>query len=299
VQATLAIVWGVARTPDSSNGPMADAPQMLDAQTPERVRVLIVDDSEAVRTGLSLLLNSRSYCEVVGAVDDLAGALEIARSAHPHVALLDFSIPGVDPIALAHHLATCRPRPAVLMLSALANEQSARRANAAGAVGWVLKDAEPDQLFAALLRAARSADPCWEPSADLARDVLADRAEAGPAGIARLADAASGVPSPVDTSMSIDARTVRAVLRALRAEPSGSAAHELAGEAVLSPRAAERILRKLEARTPPLVQGRQHELTGERSYVLTPDGVNELARMERHISVDGAAPEVGRHASCG
>ena len=63
-------------------------------------------------------------------------------------------MPGHDAIALVRDLSACRPRPTVLMLSAFADAPSARQAIEAGAIGWVLKDAEPEQIFAALLGAA-------------------------------------------------------------------------------------------------------------------------------------------------
>ncbi|MDX6724260.1 MAG: Response regulator receiver domain, partial [Solirubrobacteraceae bacterium] len=66
-----------------------------------------------------MLLNSRPYCEVVGAVDDPHSAMRLARDAEPHVVLLDFSMPLVDPLALTAEIVACRPRPSVLMLSAL------------------------------------------------------------------------------------------------------------------------------------------------------------------------------------
>ena len=119
-----------------------------------RVRTLIVDDSEAVRDGLGMLLEAQPFCELVGAVSDPASALERTRAMHPHVVLQDFSMPGIDPFALMRELSACRPQPAVLILSAFADEQAARQAVEAGAIGWVLKDAEPEQLFEALLGAA-------------------------------------------------------------------------------------------------------------------------------------------------
>jgi CheY-like chemotaxis protein len=287
----------VARTPDDTlrGNAAEDDPETATPQ-PEPMRVLIVDDSEAVRDGLSLLLNSRPYCAVVGAVDEPRRALSIALEAEPHVVLLDFSMPLVDPLALTAELATCRPRPAVLMLSALANEQSAARASAAGAVGWVLKDSEPDALFNALLRAARTGDPGWEPPASVGADVLARVArpvggKAGAVGDGAGGDGGAASAVAADGATKVDARTVRALLRALRAlqgDLMGATAADLAADAVVSPRAAERILKRLLGRQPPLVALVELDSAACR-YVLTPAGEQELERLERHAGDDAEA----------
>ncbi|MEY2535620.1 MAG: hypothetical protein QOF29_3530 [bacterium] len=252
-----------------------------DDSTP--VRVLIVDDSDAVRTGLCRLLGSRPFFEVVGAVEDLDSALHCVRAARPHVVLLDFSMPHVDPFTLIRAISVVSPRPAVLMLSALANERSTRKAIAAGAHGWVLKDSEPEMLFAALLRAARSAEVVEDAeAADEAVEAAVAYAEHG------------GSDAGRDGGTSSDARNVRALLRGLHGVDGGATVADLANSAVMPPRVAARHLKRLEARRPALVA-----LTpgGER-YVLTADGHQEIERLERHIAGTGAdepapAPQVG------
>ena len=77
------------------------------APAPPRVRTLIVDDSESVRDGLSMLLEAQPYCELIGAVADPDEALALTRTLHPHVVLQDFSMPGVDPFR-----SSARSRPA-------------------------------------------------------------------------------------------------------------------------------------------------------------------------------------------
>ncbi|MEA2268612.1 MAG: hypothetical protein QOC64_1222 [Solirubrobacteraceae bacterium] len=253
---------------------MAGKPHSDGHDGPAVVRVLIVDDSEAIRVGLGRLLGSRPYCEVVGAVEDMESALDHVRAARPHVVLLDFSMPRVDPLALIGELAVVSPRPAVLMLSALANEASTRRAIAAGAVGWVLKDADPEALFAALLRAARSAQVVEDAGAvvEAALADMGDRDEAAVAARAAHEGAANG-----------DARTVRALLRGLHGVPGGVGAEDLARSAVVPLRVALRHLRRLEARRPAFVA---RAADGER-YVLTAAGEQELERLECHIAGAG------------
>jgi DNA-binding NarL/FixJ family response regulator len=223
------------------------------------VRTLIVDDSEPVRDGLSRLLEAKPYCELIGAVADPADALELTRTRHPDVVLQDFSMPGVDALALMRDLLACAPAPAVLVLSAFADAPSARRAVEAGALGWVLKDAEPDELFAALLGAAGAHD----------RD--------------RTAAAAPDEPdAPPAFGSALDARTVWALLRALEGNPGGMTAASLATRAVLPVGIAGRYVERLATCDPALVT----EVV-PRTYLLTDAGRRELARLERRTPVAG------------
>jgi CheY-like chemotaxis protein len=240
------------------------------APVPPRVRTLVVDDSEAVRTGLTQLLGSRDYCELVGAVSDPEAALELTRSAQPHVVLQDFSMPGVDAVALVRALSACRPRPVVLMLSAFADALSARRAVEAGAIGWVLKDAEPEQLFAALLGAAAARDG-GAPGRD-----SEPRAAAPPVPLPAAPEGDFEVATP------LDARTVWALLRALEREPAGLTVEALAGLAVLPVPRAARYVQRMTMREPALIAAARTQIA-PRAYVITGAGRRELERLERRI----------------
>jgi len=253
----------VAGRPDNARR-QAAGDDGTSAPAPPRVRTLIVDDSEPVRDGLGRLLEAKPYCELVGAVADPAEALELTRTRHPDVVLQDFSMPGVDALALMRDLLACAPAPAVLVLSAFADAPSARRAVEAGALGWVLKDAEPDELFAALLGAAGAHD----------RDRAA--AVAAPAE----PDAAPAFAS------TLDARTVWALLRALEGDPGGMTAETLATRAVLPVAVAARYIRRLTTRDPALVTEVDVPAL-PRTYLLTGAGRRELARLERRTPVPG------------
>ena len=238
------------------------------APVPPRVRTLIVDDSESVRDGLSMLLEAQPHCELVGAVADPDEALALTRMLHPHVVLQDFSMPGVDPFRLVRALVACRPQPAVLVLSAFADASAARHAIDAGAIGWVLKDSEPDDLFAALLAAARrrdGSDGAFEPE-----------------------------PAP-DFGAALDARTVWALLRALEGDPGGMTVESLATRAVMPVALAARYVQRLTARDPALVTPVDVPAV-PRSYLLTSAGRRELARLERRIPAGhaGAVPQMLR-----
>jgi len=241
------------------------------------VRTLIVDDSESVRDGLSLLLEAQPYCDLVGAVGDPDAALEITRTTHPHVVLQDFSMPGVDPLGLVRALCACRPQPTVLVLSAFADAPSARQAVQAGAIGWVLKDAEPEELFAALLGAAgfRDSRPV--------NGILSTDPDPG-----------SGVERELGNAL--DARTVWALLRALEGDPAGMTVEGLAARAVLPVAIAVRYLQRMTSRAPALVTPVDVPAV-PRSYLLTGEGRRELARLERRIPAAaqaGVAPQLLR-----
>ena len=240
------------------------------APVPPRVRTLIVDDSETVRDGLSLLLETQPLCELVGAVADPQAALELTRTAHPHVVLQDFSMPGVDTLELMRALVACRPQPAVLVLSAFADGPSAGEAMAAGAVGWVLKDAEPKELIAAMLGAA----------ALRAAPERRDGAGSEPAADAR-PDFAVATP--------LDARTLWALLRALDGDPAGLTVEALASRAVVTVPVAARYVQRVAARHPALAAVASTGAEGPR-YVLTAAGHRELARLEGRAAAerDGA-----------
>jgi len=259
---SVATLHDVAGRPDIFRRPAAGDDAALAPDSP-RVRTLIVDDSEVVRTGLSQLLASRSFCEVVGAVACPEAALEMTRTKHPHVVLQDFSMPGYDAIALVRELTACTPRPTVLMLSAFADAPATRRAMDAGAIGWVLKDSEPEQIFAALL------------------------------GAVGIRDAANAEPEPIaepdrEVATPLDARTLWALLRALHGEAAGLSVDEVASRAVIPAAIAARYLQRLSTRHPALVGPACAGMP--RRYVLTGAGALELARLERRI------PDAGAHA---
>jgi DNA-binding NarL/FixJ family response regulator len=257
-------------------------PTSASAPTPPRVRTLIVDDSETVRDGLSLLLETQPSCELVGAVADPDAALELTRTARPHVVLQDFSMPGVDTLGLMRALAACSPQPAILVLSAFADGPSANKALAAGACGWVLKDAEPDELFAAVLRAA-GLDTAGAPAERDAAPRIVPPAPVEPA-----AAAAGTVPAPrpdFEVATPLAARTLWALLRALESDPDGLPVDALASRAVVTVRVAAQYVERMASRRPALAAVTGMASEGPR-YALTAAGRCELARLEGRTAVD-------------
>jgi DNA-binding NarL/FixJ family response regulator len=113
------------------------------------VRVMIVDDEALIRSGLTLILQSAPDIEVVASTDGVR-AVEEARRHHPDVLLLDLRMPEVDGLTVLHRLAAEPVRPAVTVLTTFDADEFVARALGAGAVGFLLKDTEPEQLVHAV-----------------------------------------------------------------------------------------------------------------------------------------------------
>jgi DNA-binding NarL/FixJ family response regulator len=113
------------------------------------VRVMIVDDEALIRSGLTLILQSAPDIEVVASTDGVR-AVEAVRRHHPDVLLLDLRMPEVDGLTVLHRLAAEPVRPAVTVLTTFDADEFVARALGAGAVGFLLKDTEPEQLVHAV-----------------------------------------------------------------------------------------------------------------------------------------------------
>jgi DNA-binding NarL/FixJ family response regulator len=137
------------------------------------ISVLVVDDHHLVRAGLIGLLDSVSDIDVVGEAPDGGPALEAIRRRQPDVVLMDISMPGLDGIRTTRALITEYPDLKVVALTSFADQTRVREMLSAGAVGYLLKDCEPDQLIGAI-RAAASGQVPLDPR--VAAAVLPDRA---------------------------------------------------------------------------------------------------------------------------
>lgn len=121
----------------------------------KQIRVLLADDHAVLRAGLRLLLEAEPDIMVVGEAADGCQAVTLARELQPDVLLLDLTMPrlgGLDALGELRHLAPgCR----VLVLTMHDDESYLRRALAAGAAGYVLKQADDRELLVALRAVAR------------------------------------------------------------------------------------------------------------------------------------------------
>ncbi|WOF23011.1 response regulator transcription factor [Microbacterium betulae] len=127
------------------------------------IRVAIADDQQLVRLGLRMVLDAQTDVEVVGEADDGAAAVALAQSEEVDVMLMDVRMPGVDGIAATGRITERSPLPRILMLTTFDLDEYAFAALRAGASGFLLKDAQPADLLAAI-RAVHAGDAVLAPS---------------------------------------------------------------------------------------------------------------------------------------
>jgi len=141
------------------------------------IRVLIVDDHGVVRAGLEQLISTFDDVEVVAAATGGAEAVDIALSERPDVVLMDLEMPEVVGVEATRRILTASPATRVVILTSFSDRERILRALDAGAVGYLLKDAEPIELARGIAAAARGESPL-DPRA--ARTILTVRSESGP-----------------------------------------------------------------------------------------------------------------------
>jgi DNA-binding NarL/FixJ family response regulator len=148
------------------------------------VRVLVADDQEIVRTGLTMILNAQPDIEVVGEAANGQRAVELARRLRPDVCLFDIRMPGLDGIEATRAVAgpTVADPLAVVVITTFDLDEYVYAALRAGARGFVLKDSGPALLTQAI-HAAANGDALIAPS--ITTRLLKAFAGAGPAGPAR------------------------------------------------------------------------------------------------------------------
>lgn len=119
------------------------------------IRVLLADDHKLFRAGIRSLFQPLSGMEIVAEASDGWEALCLVESCRPDVVLLDIMMPSLNGLDAAARMARVCPRSRVVMLSMNADEDSVLKALRAGAVGYLVKTADPGELELAVRAAAR------------------------------------------------------------------------------------------------------------------------------------------------
>lgn len=144
------------------------------------IRVLIVDDHGVVRTGLEQLLANADEIELVGSATNGEEAVELALERSPDVVLMDLHMPVLDGIEATRRIIAGGSAARVVVLTSFSDRERILDALDAGAVGYLLKDSEPDELVRGIAAAARGESPLAPRAASV---ILTARAERRPAAL--------------------------------------------------------------------------------------------------------------------
>jgi DNA-binding NarL/FixJ family response regulator len=159
----------------------------------QMIRILLADDHAVVREGLRGLLEQQSDMRVIAEAGDGAVALELLMSERPDVIVLDMKMPGPSAVETIAEAKRLRPETQVLVFTSYAEDSQVRDTLAAGATGYLLKDALRDDLVRAV------------------REVAAGRAWLHPQAQRQMLDWMRRPPSPIE-SLTARERSVLALL---------------------------------------------------------------------------------------
>jgi DNA-binding NarL/FixJ family response regulator len=143
------------------------------------VRVLLADDQELVRAGFRMILETQADIEVVGDAGDGVEAVATARRLQPDVVLMDIRMPNLDGLQATKRLTAARSGSRVVILTTFDLDEYVYQALAAGASGFLLKSAPPEQLIGAV-RVVAAGDALLAPS--ITRRVIEQFARLPPPG---------------------------------------------------------------------------------------------------------------------
>jgi DNA-binding NarL/FixJ family response regulator len=124
------------------------------------IRVLLADDQELVRAGFRMILETQADIQVVGEASDGAEAVAATRRLQPQVVLMDIRMPNLDGLQATRQIVAAGSASRVVILTTFDLDEYVYQALAAGASGFLLKNAPPEQL----IRAVRWSPPatlCW------------------------------------------------------------------------------------------------------------------------------------------
>ncbi len=139
------------------------------------IRVVLVDDHKIVRAGLVSLLEAHEDITVVGTAQDGTEALDVVSATLPDVVLMDLSMPKTDGVSATRAIVAAHPDVQVVVLTSFADAERVHDALDAGAVGYLLKDTDPDDLVAGIRSVVTGGAPL-DPR--VARTVLTHRPRA-------------------------------------------------------------------------------------------------------------------------
>lgn len=116
----------------------------------DHIRVLVVDDHKVVRMGLRTFISVNEDLEFVGEAGNGEEAIEQCAALHPDVVLMDLKMPVMDGPTAIEHIRARFPEVQIVALTSFDDESLAKRALEAGAIGYLFKDAEEEELISAI-----------------------------------------------------------------------------------------------------------------------------------------------------
>jgi DNA-binding NarL/FixJ family response regulator len=116
----------------------------------EPIRVVLADDQQMVRAGFRMVIDSQPDLTVVGETGDGAGAVDLLRRTAADVVLMDVRMPGTDGIEATRQVTALPAPPRVVVLTTFDLDEYVVAAIGAGASGFLLKDAPPEEMLAAI-----------------------------------------------------------------------------------------------------------------------------------------------------
>jgi len=182
------------------------------------IRVVVAEDHAMVRSGLVDLLSAAEDIDVVGTAGNGEEALGKVGELSPDVVLMDISMPVLDGIAATKRLSAEADGPRVVVLTSFSDRDRILAALDAGAVGYLLKDAEPEELVRGVRAAARGESPLDPKAATAVLSARAERRTGGAEDLSPrerevLALVASGLPNKlIARRLDISEKTVKAHL---------------------------------------------------------------------------------------
>jgi DNA-binding NarL/FixJ family response regulator len=144
----------------------------------DRITVLLVDDHAVVRTGLEQVLATFPDVEVVASAAGGEEAVRLTLEREPDVVLMDLSMPEVDGIEATRRILEQRPGVRIVIFTSFSERDRILAAIDAGAIGYLLKDADPEEVHRGIQAAARGESPL---ASKAAQAVVAERIATRPA----------------------------------------------------------------------------------------------------------------------
>jgi DNA-binding NarL/FixJ family response regulator len=214
------------------------------------IRVLLADDQALIRAGFRVLLEAADDIQVVGEAVNGDEAVELAKSERPDVILMDIRMPGTDGLAATSQIAAADAlnEVRVVILTTFETDEYVYRALRAGASGFLVKDAEPEELIRAV-RVVHRGEALLSPS--VTRRLIASLASRAPAAPAVAGPAAAATASRALPSADL-ARLTEREREVLALVAQGLSNDEIAARLYLSPLTTKthvsHIMTKLRAR---------------------------------------------------